>query len=286
MDVGKIIDFFRNFVESIGNKVEYVIWKKRQSLIFVGVCVGIIYPLIRSLLIGLESIKYETKEIKAITNYGTNIRIDEITDIYSISVGVIIFLIILEIFIRSIKRFSGTITVGDRIFASFAYLWSWTELTLTYFDYAVKFLSGIIEPAEIQKIIELFTPYFEVYTNLPGTKLGIIGYLAFFTFFYGIGRNKSTFKFFIRYHFIQSTLLAALFAFQGHLFFLFIKLDPTQTVFTDFAGTTVYSFTLLILACCFLSVILGLETYLPFMHDAIQYHTGRKEDEGKDPFNL
>ena len=55
--------------------------------------------------------------------------------------------------------------------------------------------------------------------------------------------------------------------------------DLTQVI--EFVGLTIYSIVLSTLSLTTLSAILGVETKIPFVHDSIQFHTGRKEDENK-----
>tara|TARA_B110000093_G_scaffold75004_1_gene81568 strand:+ start:87 stop:986 length:900 start_codon:yes stop_codon:yes gene_type:complete len=285
----KLIDLFRVFIESIGNKVECFIWNKRQTLVFFGVFGMIIYPLV-------TMVTGSFKDVTPIRIFAEKLMVEEArTDtsryLYALSkdtsgkfylfIIVILFILLLEFCSRTLGYYLKQVTIGDRIFVTIAYLWAWTELTMTYTDYVINWLREF-SLINVDQFIVLTGPYFDMYTNLPGTKLGILGLLVFFLFFYGIGRNKDIFKFFIRYHFVQAVLFSALFSVQGHLFFLLIKLDTgLYTNFSNFLGTTFYLFDLVILVCCSFSAIIGIETYFPFMHDAIQYHSGRKEDEYK-----
>jgi hypothetical protein len=266
-----IVGFIRNMLESLSNNVELKIWKNRQKIIFVGICYCIGYPICKLVTGGLESLKSPSGEMSLP---------------YIIEIVLIVFLAFSEFYLRRKNLLSKSVSIGTRLFTLFAYFWSWVELSLTYFDYVINVYSSIFDPNQLEQIVTFVLPIFQFYMGLPGLKIGIVGYSAFFLFFFGIGRNKDTFQFFTRYHYVQAVLFSALFGFQSHLFNIYVRLNLASSEVINYIGATFYSLGLLILVYSFCSVILGVETNFPFMHDAIQYHTGRKENEGIDPLDI
>jgi hypothetical protein len=262
--LGSLTDFFRKVFEGVGTNLEKKIWMNRKVFIFLAVSMVILYP--------------SSTIILPVLN-----RLDNIVILKGIMVLLFYGVIERLIFYRRDKNF---VALGARLFASFGYFWIMIEMTINYSNCLLTFLSRFWDKAQSIQIIETLEPFLRMYTTLPGTKYGLIAYITFFTFYYGIGRNKSTFRFFIRYHYIQSLLLGALIGFQAHIFRLVMKLNPGALVLGNFVGTTFYSFAFLAILWCLITVIAGKETYLPLMHNSIQYHTGRKEDEGKKPLDL
>jgi hypothetical protein len=266
-----IIGFVINILESLSNDIELKIWKNRQKIIFVGISYAIGYPIYKLVTGGLDSLKSPS---------------DEMSLSYTIGIVLIVFLAFSEFYIRRKNLPSNSVSIGTRLFTLFAYLWSWVELSLSYFDYVINVYSSIFDPNQLEQALTFVWPIFEFYMGLPGLKTGLVGYSVFFLFFFGIGRNKDTFQFFTRYHYVQAILFSALFGFQIHLFTIYARLNSASVLTINYLGATLYSLGLLILVFSACSVILGVETNFPFMHDAIQYHTGRKENEGIDPLDI
>lgn len=275
-----ILRIFKRILEKGGNIVELLIYRFRNPLIFTAILCflapfsGLLSP--SSFLKINELFTNVSEPLKQVI--GTNFLT---TNIFWIFVVILVFEITGQIrkrFANKLKKLE-IVTPSERLFSLLPYFWLWLEFTNTYFDYVLDFLEGWLTPEQKIQVIEFCTNLFTTYTDLPGTKLGIPGYGLFFLFYFGIGRNKEKFSFFIRYHYVSCILTAGLFSFFSHLFFLWVKHNPTTEI-TNFFGSTTYSLLFLIIAFGAISVILGRETNIPFIHQAIFYHTGKREDDG------
>jgi large-conductance mechanosensitive channel len=288
----RLIDKIRVFVEYLANWIEMGIWRTRDPLIFTLIAL-ILLPIIKIGWNELNSIKFKNissgnyeNEFKNILNHQAN-ELSYYNQIYLLIVAIVIGVVLFEMVLQYVnfrkrkKSKTGVITIVERFFACLAYFWVGLEMTSMYLELAIDFLKRVIPTASTNDIYSVIGPVIQWYTQeIPGAKYGIIGYMLFILFFYGIGRNRNKFKFFIRYHFIQAVLLLALFGFQGHIYFFWSERN-NLTQLVEFVGITIYSIVLSTLSLTTISAILGVETKIPFVHDAIQFHTGRKEDQDK-----
>ena len=288
----RLIDKIRVFIEYLANWVEMGIWRTRDPLIFTLIAI-VMFPLIKMGWSELNTIKFKNisstnyeNEFKNIHNHQAN-ELSYYNQIYLVILAIIVGVILFEVGLQWVnyrkrkKSKTGVVTIIERFFACLAYFWVALEMTSMYLEFAIEFFKRMLPTLSTNDIYSAIGPFIQWYTTqLPGAKYGVIGYLLFILFFYGIGRNRNRFKFFIRYHYIQAVLLLALFGFQGHIFFFWSERnDLTQVI--EFVGLTIYSIVLSTLSLTTLSAILGVETKIPFVHDSIQFHTGRKEDENK-----
>ena len=271
---------FKRSVEKWGNSIELFVYRFRNPIIFL----SIFYFL--SPFSGLLSSSSILRMNEAFTTIlspaqkivGTNFLT---TNIFWIFVVILIFEIVGQIrkrFATQLKKLE-IVTPSERLFSLLPYFWLWLEFTNTYFDYVLDFLDGWLTPDQKIKVFEFCTNLFSIYGSLPGTQYGIPGYGLFFLFYFGIGRNKEKFSFFIRYHYVNCILTGAIFSFFSHLFFLWVKHQPV-TEMTNFGGSTTYAFLFLTIFAGTIAVIFGRETNIPFIHQAVFYHKGRRDDDG------
>lgn len=275
-----ILKKFRVFIEYLSNFIEMGVWKTRDLLTYGGLFLFLGYIIYNS----FGAYEFDT----SMTEYNSdgNIILKFKTLITMLGLPGILFfagIILNQVwaqvsYTKEQRRYS--VTLLDRLFATIPYLWLTVEMSISYFDYCLEFCLDLLPIDKIIGPFQIITSILEGYQKIPGVSSGVTGYALFFLFFYGIGRNKTSWKFFIRYHFIQAILFAALFGFQGHLFFLWANHNPLEEL-VNFIGVSLYSFILLVASISLISVWIGKETSFPFLHGAIQYHTGRKEDEGK-----
>lgn len=271
---------FKSTVEKWGNGIELFIYRFRNLIVFLAILYFLspFSNLISGSTISEINDVFNNVSQPAQAIIGKNFLT---TNIFWIFVVILIF----EVMGQIRKRFADKlkkleiVTPSERLFSILPYFWLWIEFTSTYFDYVLDFLDGWLTMEQKGKVFEFCTHLFSTYGSLPGTQYGIPGYGLFFLFYFGIGRNKEKFSFFIRYHYINCILTGAIFSFFSHLFFLWIKHQPESDL-TNFGGSTTYSFLFITLLVGVVSVILGRETKIPFIHQAIFYHTGRREDDG------
>jgi hypothetical protein len=271
---------FKSSIEKWGNSIELFVYRFRNPIIFI----SIFYIL--SFFSGLLSFSSISKMNELFVGVSEPVKkvvgVNFLTtNIFWIFIVILIFEImgqVRKLFANQLKKLE-IITPSERLFSLLPYFWLWLEFTNTYFDYVLDFLDGWITPEQKLKVFEFCTNLFSTYGNLPGTSYGLPGYGLFFLFYFGIGRNKEKFSFFIRYHYINGILTSAIFGFITHLFFLWVKHQPVTEI-TNFVGSTTYSFFFLIICIGCIASLFGRETKIPFIHQAIFYHTGRKEDDG------
>jgi hypothetical protein len=253
--------FIKELIEDYGNSLELLVWQNRQFIFFVG-----IVTLLGSLIVNYCR-TYE---------FLNNLELEKL-------VGLFTFLIPYFIFLHIFPNFFNGKNLLTRLFSLLPYFWVWFELVANYFDVLTIFLEDLT-PVFQKQFVALINPWLQMFTNLPGSSLGISNYLIFILFFFGIGRNRSTFQFFIRYHFIQAILFSVLIGFETHLFTMLLKVVSTVPEIWSFFGFLIFFCNSIFLVWSALCVLLGRETNFLFFDEAIQYHTGKKEDENIDPF--
>jgi hypothetical protein len=293
----RLIDKIRVFIEYLANWVELGVWRVRDPLIFTLLAILII-PLLKSGLTALNAIKFkEIDTANGVNEILNNSQSNSINSLYTIICALILGVILFEIGLQYInyrtrqKKKKGIVTIIERGFTLISYAWATLEMTSMYssmyptYDPPVEFFKRVFPNMSGQQIGALIKPIIITVSSITSSQGGLVGLGIFLLFFYGVGRNKTKFKFFIRYHYIQAILLYAMFGFQFHIYALFTE-RSAATSLMEFIGITLYSVNLSILILGISATILGRETNFPFIHDAIQYHTGRKEDEGKGFLDL
>ena len=254
--------FIKELIEECANSLELLVWKNRQLIFFVGIVILLGSPIVKY---------YRTHEFLGY------IKFEE-------SFGVFIFLISYLIFVYIFPNFFNSNNLLTRFFSLLPYFWVWLELAANYFDVLLIFLEDFISPVFQEQIVALINPWLQMFSNLPGSSLGISNYLIFILFFFGIGRNRDTFRFFIRYHFVQAILFSVVIGFETHLFTILLKLTTNIPEIWSFFGSLIFLGNSIFLVWSALCVFLGRETNFSFFNEAIQFYTGRKEDENIDPF--
>ena len=251
-----LVRLFKNSINFFANELELKIYKHRQNLV----------------LFGLFTLGSLVTAALLQNNFFGGLLINQKFIVkYLLILALVAILVLSEIYIKINNIFPNIITPGSRLFSLFPYIWVWLELTYFYSDFLFAVLKIVIDKPLAIRLIKIMAPILNFYGDIPL----ITNLLIFVLFFYGIGRNKETFEFFVRYHFIQSALFAILFAFESHLLGRFIELTSYSKQFYFFLGATIYCFNFFILFWTILSVIFARKTHLPFLHNSVQYHLGK-----------
>jgi hypothetical protein len=109
---------------------------------------------------------------------------------------------------------------------------------------------------------------------------GLISPILFFFLYYAIARNRDNVKYFIRYHGAQALLVNSIFLFIGQVGD-FYHCRNTDELGSDFFAYNMVWTVALLLTPMILSAIIGLETRLLFVDEAIQYHIGPRPAKPK-----
>jgi len=255
--------FIVGLIEECANCLELLVWKNRQLIFLLGIIILVVFPIVKYYLT------------------------TEFTDHINVNVVIVGFssLIFYVLFVYIFPNFFNGKKLLTRLFTLVPYFWVWLELTTNYFDVLFIFLEDHISNSFQEKVTTLLNPLFQTFLNLPGSSLGISNYLIFILFFFGIGRNRDTFQYFVRYHFVQAILFSVILGFETHLFTIVLKLTTNTPEIWSFFGSLIFFMNSIFLVWSALCVFFGHETNFPFFDGAIQYHTGRKEDENVDPLD-
>lgn len=120
------------------------------------------------------------------------------------------------------------------------------------------------------------------YEDLQTITFGLFLPCAFFFLFYGIGRNRDSFIYFIRYHAIQSIVFGLLFTTTATLvkFILYLQPEHGLMIAADWESELLVAF-YFIASPMVLSAFVGLETRITGIDEAIQYHIGPRPPKRK-----
>lgn len=245
------------FIEYVGNHIEAFIWSVRNKIIFLALIILII-PF----------------SAQIINSEGAG----------RVLVTFVVVDIILTLVTKFYKPKNRIIPLRERVFSIIPYVWVFIETTINYFDWSVYFLDEVMRTSFGQN--DFYTPlisFVEKYTSLPGGQFIQVG--LFFLFYYGVGRNKLVFPFFVRYNYTQAILFTGISTFVCHIFMLWAK---THTVPSEVGvvAVLIYSLTALIYGFCIISTLFARESNIPFLHQAIMYHTGLRDDDGRNPIGV
>ena len=271
MGLVKIIDDALDFIRSLARKIsilieytsnflEAFVWSVRNKLVFLGVLI-LAFPF-WSQIIYLNDPK------------GAGFIV-----ITFISVDMSITL--LNRFYKNKRRI---VPFRERFFSLIPYIWIFIETTINYFDWALYFLANVMNTTfGLTNFYPVLENFIIQYTTLPGGQY--LQLVFFFLFYYGIGRNKSLFTFFVRYNYVQAVLFTGISTFLCHIFMLWAKVH-TVPIEIGVVAVTIYSFSTALFGFCMLSTLFGRESKIPFLHQNILYHTGIKEDDRHNPLGL
>ena len=126
-----------------------------------------------------------------------------------------------------------------------------------------------------------------MYEDLQAVTFGLFLNASFFFLFYGIGRNRDNFTFFIRYHAMQSVSLSILFGLYQTVFKFVLYLQPQhgllKSCFWEADSVIVWY---LVMTPMVLSAIIGIESRFPGFDEAILYHIGVRPPKKRPPENV
>lgn len=245
------------FVEYIANFFEAFVWSVRNKIVFLA-------------LIALS-----------IPFFSQIIKIEGVGLIIITFVVVDIIVTLINNFYKPNKRI---IPLAERVFSLIPYIWIFIETTINYFDWGVYVLSDMLNTTfGVNNFYPVLVDFIERYTSIPGGQFIQTG--LFFLFYYGIGRNKTIFPFFVRYNYVQAVLFVGISTFICHIFMLWAKIHSVPTEI-GIVAVMIYSLSTLLFGFCMVSVILGRESKIPFLHQNILFHTGLREDDGRNPLGL
>jgi hypothetical protein len=204
---------------------------------------------------------------------------------YTFIFSLICFLLF-EFYIFKKNLFINIISPGTRLFAVLPYIWLYIELTLSYSLYFNNFFKKIFNSTQLSILYKYLKPLLKSYSSLPGQKNGIFSYILFYSFFMGIARNATVFKFFIRYHYTHALLIAILLGVVTHYFSFISNLKIISSKNIGELGTVIYILFFNLITYSFFSAILGVEPNIPVMHSSIEHHIGKKKNEGIHPLDI
>jgi len=244
-------------IEYTSNFLEAFVWSVRNKLVFLGLLI-IVLPFC-SQIISIDGAGY----------------------IFITFIIVDILVTLLNKFFQPKKRI---IPFTERLFSLIPYIWIFIETTINYFDWALYFLANVMNTTfGLTNFYPVLENFIIQYTTLPGGQY--LQLVFFFLFYYGIGRNKSLFPFFVRYNYVQAVLFTGISTFLCHIFMLWSKVH-TVPLEIGVIAVTIYSFSTALFAFCMLSTLFGRESNIPFLHQNILYHTGLREKDGYNPLGL
>ncbi len=227
------------------------------------------------------------QEFEALIFNKPNFSVDQNEPSILIFAALIVFFVF-ELYLQAqafFKLKKNSVTISQRLFAIFPYLLFIVEMTYSLIDSCMLFIEAVIPKDIVQHFFSSYIfPILFLYSSLPGLKMGIFGWFIFYFDYYYVGRNKEKFSHFVRYHFVQSMLFSSLYSFVCHFYFLWIKRNPLAEI-NDFIGFNIFSFFLLISIICILSALIGKETKITFMDEAIQYHIGLRKNNTDSSLN-
>jgi hypothetical protein len=290
-----IVKKVKIFLEYISNNVEWLVFTLRQWLVvlflgwfsknaFDSFCKFFVYQ--------YNGSKEEAIIVQNLqTQFGGKFEAGgfSYTNIVIFELRFILFLIISQVVIQiynvrqKAKNKPLSPNIFLRFFALIPYIWIWCEMTLVYTDTNIPILDFVEG---------LFISIPDTITNIPlliwyidtiakgGTYAG---FTIFVLFYYGIGRNRESFPYFMRYHYVQCVLFSIVFCFESHVFFLMCDIIHDEFIITLIANVA-YSLMLIAIGYGVGAVFLGYETYIPFIHEAIEMHVGLKKNDNKKQF--
>nr|YP_010938186.1 hypothetical protein RMF24_pgp090 [Meringosphaera mediterranea]WLD05699.1 hypothetical protein [Meringosphaera mediterranea]WLD05891.1 hypothetical protein [Meringosphaera mediterranea] len=253
---------FRLLLEAVANPIERTIWQKRVYVLLLGIAL-VSYPVLKSLFPMLSSF-----DTGLLTQSGVAIGVLAVFLIETILRGLN--------FSKKRKRDFEYVTISDRFFGVLAYLWPLSELTGLYLN---NILDVFVERYPV--ITSWAMKYLKWYFNTPLAKYGILSYVFFALYFYGIGRNR-TFKFYTRYHHVQCILLLAVCLFQGQVFNLLKQFPPFEPLIEP-SAISLYFSVLCVFSYVIFTAILGVVSYIPLIHGAVIMHTGKRGSSDMGP---
>jgi hypothetical protein len=210
-----------------------------------------------------------------------NIEILRLYNIFSWIVIFLIFLLILNFIICSKKDKkinskklyfkSSEISIAQRIFVLLPFLWQLVE----QFVWQSNAAYNVFEPFVNQDNFEyyLLIPLTSAYSSIPFHTSGF-SYFLFFLRFYYIGRNKEQFNYYTRYFYVQSFLISTLYGFFIGLLAPIQQYSPFGEEFIELYEYLIFYIFLLLTIYSMIYIILGKETKIPFIDEAVQYHIG------------
>jgi hypothetical protein len=168
------------------------------------------------------------------------------------------------------------ITIFDRLFASGLYLYPTLEIFQRYQHGLFK-----IWPEYKKPILIVIGPLCKWYFEEVNQRcFGLISPILFFFLYYAIARNRDNVKYFIRYHGAQALLMNSIFLFIGQVGDFYHCRNENELGTSIFAYNMIWTGALL-LTPMIISSIIGVETRLLFVDQAIQYHIGPRPKKYK-----
>jgi hypothetical protein len=244
----------------IAELVEVVGWQYRGrflfALIFVIICF-VAYQIISVVLPYLNNGKEE------LTNKA-----------YTFIFSIILFIII-EIYIYLKNLFPNIITPGIRIFAALAYVPLLMQLTSNYYEYAIIFYKGIFNAAQYSIFEKYLESILQFYADIPFRDN--LDQASFYIYYLGIGRNRDTFTYFVRYSYVQEITYRILVSFISFVFSLCVQTNLFSDEIRIYVGLFIYSFSAFVLFSSAIYCFLGTQPKIPVIHTAIEYHVGKKK---------
>ena len=186
--------------------------------------------------------------------------------------------IILEIIIKIInkKRQKSKqdfiVPISSRIFTLIPYCRFFLELNKLYYDFAASIFHELCG-SNIERLIWIFYTWYDL---IPSTIRDLSLYLVFYVFLFGIARNKERFSYFTRYHYAQAIIFSSCSIFINHVF-LFMMEFSTNKLIIETLAVFIYSFFCMLIMLGMISIFVGKESNIVFLHQAIVYHVGRKK---------
>jgi hypothetical protein len=216
-----------------------------------------------------------TSFIEEFSNFFAAKSFDTATLVIPLILG---FLFFNSIFLLVTKNKKDALNILERFFAIIPYIFFIIELSYSLVDSCLLFFKSTfsIEDARVVWTSYVY-PILFTYSKLPGLKSGLFGLFLFYFNYIYVGRNKLKYSHFVRYHYVQAMLTNSFLAFILHSFYLFLKYNPGFEL-KAFIGFNIYAFFVALNLFYIFSALLGKETKITFLDDAIIYHIGPRDN--------
>ena len=168
-------------------------------------------------------------------------------------------------------------TFFNRVFALLPYYW----LLVTYTQELMFALDPMLREDHMNYLIQIYV-MIRSFRKIPFLNFGQAHiFIAYFLYFCII-RNPKGFPYFVRYHVAQVLTLDLFFYVIMNYFSFFVEGRSLQDWLVTQIGYQMYIYFFFIICVGVVTALIGVQTRIPFLHDAIRYHIGLNEDNERD----
>jgi hypothetical protein len=210
-----------------------------------------------------------------------NIEILQFYNIFSWIIIFLIFLLILNLIICSkkdkkinIKKVyfkPSEISIAQRVFVLLPFIWQLVELFVYQSNASYSIFGTFLNQNDFEEYLVI--PLFSAFNSIPFHESGF-SYFLFFLKFYFISRNKEQFNYYTRYFYMQSFLIGTLYSFFIQLTVFIEQYSPFGEEFRELYEYLIFYIFFILIIYSMLHIVLGKETKITFIDEAVQYHVG------------